>query len=84
MGVDPGLIDTGYGIIDILGNKIRLVEAGLVRTTKGASLESRLKEIYKGIASVVEEHRLLQLLWKTSTQTIVIPGPQYLWGMREA
>ncbi|HOB89631.1 MAG TPA: crossover junction endodeoxyribonuclease RuvC [Bacillota bacterium] len=57
MGVDPGLIDTGYGIIDILGNKIRLVEAGLVRTTKGASLESRLKEIYKGIASVIEEHR---------------------------
>ena len=57
MGIDPGLIDTGYGIIDVLGNKIRLIEAGLVRTTKDTSLESRLKEIYKGITSVLEEHR---------------------------
>ena len=57
MGIDPGLIDTGYGIIDVSGNKIRLIEAGLVRTTKDTSLESRLKEIYKGITSVLEEHR---------------------------
>ncbi|HXL04898.1 MAG TPA: crossover junction endodeoxyribonuclease RuvC [Bacillota bacterium] len=56
MGIDPGLIDTGYGIIDISGNKIFLVEAGLVRTTKNASLESRLKEIYEGITSVIKEH----------------------------
>ena len=56
MGVDPGLIDTGYGIIDVSGNKIFLVEAGLVRTTKDTPLESRLKEIYEGITSVLEEH----------------------------
>lgn len=57
MGIDPGLVDTGYGIIDISGNKVRLIEAGLVRTGKNASLESRLKEIYKGITWVLEEYR---------------------------
>jgi crossover junction endodeoxyribonuclease RuvC len=56
IGIDPGLIDTGYGIIDVSGNKIRLIEAGLVRTTKDTSLESRLKEIYYGVTSVLEEH----------------------------
>jgi crossover junction endodeoxyribonuclease RuvC len=56
IGIDPGLIDTGYGIIDILDNKIRLIEAGLVRTTKGKSLECRLNEIYNGIMSVLKEH----------------------------
>lgn len=57
MGIDPGLVDTGYGIIDVSGNRIRLVEAGLVRTTKDTSLESRLKEIYEGITLVLKEHR---------------------------
>ena len=56
-GIDPGLVDTGYGIIDILENKVRLIEAGLIRTTKKASLEFRLKEIYKGIALVLDEHK---------------------------
>lgn len=56
MGIDPGLIDTGYGIIDVSGNKISLIEAGLVRTTKNTSLESRLKEIYEGITSVLRDH----------------------------
>ncbi len=58
IGIDPGLIDTGYGIIDVSGNKVRLIEAGLVRTTKGTSLESRLKEIYEGIVSVLKENSL--------------------------
>ncbi len=58
LGIDPGLNITGYGVIDAeaggpgLG-RLRLVEAGIVRGTKGASLAKRIGEIHTGVADVI-------------------------------
>ncbi|NLS45665.1 MAG: crossover junction endodeoxyribonuclease RuvC [Firmicutes bacterium] len=56
MGIDPGLINTGYGIVDASGKNVCLVEAGLIRTASDTALEIRLKEIYKGITSVIRDY----------------------------
>lgn len=56
IGIDPGLVDTGYGIVDVSGGSVRLVEAGLVRTTASAPVEVRLKEIFEGVLSLLSEH----------------------------
>ncbi|MDI6638314.1 MAG: crossover junction endodeoxyribonuclease RuvC [Bacillota bacterium] len=56
IGIDPGLVDTGYGIVDVSGGRVRLVEAGLVRTTASAPVEVRLKEIFEGVLSLLSEH----------------------------
>jgi crossover junction endodeoxyribonuclease RuvC len=59
LGVDPGLNTTGYGVIEVdpgrspLG-QARLVEAGIVRSRSGASIEHRLNEIYTGVREVIE------------------------------
>lgn len=53
LGIDPGLNITGYGVLDIIDNRPRLVEAGVVRGKSGTSLTSRLQEIYAGVADVV-------------------------------
>lgn len=53
LGVDPGLNVTGYGVIDASREGVRLVEAGVVRGTKGKSLAHRVGEIHAGIAEVV-------------------------------
>lgn len=53
LGVDPGLNTTGYGVIDASGGAIRLVEAGVVRGTRGASLAQRVGEIHEGIAEAI-------------------------------
>ncbi|QDT69613.1 Crossover junction endodeoxyribonuclease RuvC [Planctomycetes bacterium MalM25] len=57
LGVDPGLNITGYGVVDASRDGVRLVEAGVVRGTKGASLAKRVGEIHAGIAEVVEALR---------------------------
>lgn len=53
LGIDPGLNITGYGVIDAGRQGVRLVEAGVVRGTKGASLAQRVGEIHAGVADVI-------------------------------
>jgi crossover junction endodeoxyribonuclease RuvC len=52
VGFDPGLNVTGYGVVDCDGPRVRLVEAGTVRS-KGESLEERLHTIYAGVSEVI-------------------------------
>ena len=55
LGIDPGLNTTGYGVIDVVGKNVRLLEAGVVRS-RSKDLSERVKEIYDGIREVIEEH----------------------------
>ena len=54
LGIDPGLNTTGYGVLDIVNGKPRLVEAGIVRGKTRGSLSARVREIYEGVADVVK------------------------------
>lgn len=55
LGIDPGLNNTGYGVIKTDGADVWLVEAGVVRTNAKDELASRLNEIYCGVGSVIRE-----------------------------
>ncbi len=56
LGIDPGLNTTGYGVVEVDGMKVRLVEAGIVRSRAKDSIESRLTEIFTGVQEVIEAH----------------------------
>lgn len=53
LGVDPGLEITGYGVIDVAGGGLDLVEAGVVRTRTRGSLTLRVQEVYDGVRDVI-------------------------------
>ncbi len=53
LGIDPGLNTTGYGVIEVVGRQVRLVEAGVVRGKTRGSLAARLREIHDGVADVI-------------------------------
>ncbi|MGD9126656.1 MAG: crossover junction endodeoxyribonuclease RuvC [Planctomycetia bacterium] len=53
LGIDPGLNTTGYGVLDVDGQKLTLVEAGVVRSTAKRSLSVRVAEIHDGVADVI-------------------------------
>jgi crossover junction endodeoxyribonuclease RuvC len=59
LGIDPGLERTGYGVVELPGGAgaPRLIEAGVVRTVRTATLPERLAEIASGLAAVIEEFR---------------------------
>ncbi|MEM9940095.1 MAG: crossover junction endodeoxyribonuclease RuvC [Planctomycetota bacterium] len=54
LGIDPGLNITGYGVIDVEGNSISVVEAGVIRSTRSHDLGRRLQAIHRGIHDVVQ------------------------------
>ncbi len=57
LGVDPGLVNTGYGVIDTGVSTPKVVEGGVVRTRSKDPLEERLHTIFEAIREVIEELR---------------------------
>ena len=57
LGVDPGLLQMGYGVIEAQGNKVRLREGGIIQGGPSSTpLEERLVTLYDGIREVVVEY----------------------------
>ena len=55
LGIDPGLRRTGWGLIEVDGNRLIYVACGSVATSDRVSLAERLVTIHDGLAKVVEE-----------------------------
>ena len=56
IGIDPGLRRTGWGIVETLGNSLRFVAAGTVRSDDKADLASRLCQLHEGLSAIVHAH----------------------------
>jgi crossover junction endodeoxyribonuclease RuvC len=57
IGLDPGLRLTGWGVIDVDGNRLRHVAHGVIKVSIEGSLAARLHELFEGIAAVVAEQQ---------------------------
>jgi crossover junction endodeoxyribonuclease RuvC len=55
LGIDPGLRRTGWGVIDVDGNRLSFVACGSVATDDKATLAVRLLAIHDGLIRVVEQ-----------------------------
>ncbi len=57
LGIDPGTVATGYGVIEALkGGSLRLVCSGVVRPGSRLPLSVRLNEIAVGLNSIIAGH----------------------------
>ena len=57
LGIDPGLRTTGFGVIEKLGNKLRSIASGTVKTGSEGALPPRLKIILQGVSEIVGTYR---------------------------
>jgi len=55
LGVDPGLRQTGYGLLDVSARGLGLLEAGVIHTNGRWALPSRLCELYSGFTEVISD-----------------------------
>jgi crossover junction endodeoxyribonuclease RuvC len=55
LGIDPGSQITGFGVVDIVGNRTAAVEWGCIRT--GGDHSDRLRNIFGALGQVVREYR---------------------------
>jgi crossover junction endodeoxyribonuclease RuvC len=57
IGIDPGLAATGWGVVRFDGARFRHVAHGVLSTRPDLGLPERLRIIYEGIITVLDEHR---------------------------
>ena len=53
IGIDPGLARVGYGIIEIENEKKKLLDCGVIETSKDMKEEYRLYEIFKDLNELI-------------------------------
>jgi crossover junction endodeoxyribonuclease RuvC len=53
LGIDPGLRRTGWGVIEIEGNRLTFIGCGSVEPADDLPLASRLLAIHEGLAAVL-------------------------------
>jgi crossover junction endodeoxyribonuclease RuvC len=56
LGVDPGTLITGYGVIEVRQGTIRVLEYDVVRNQSDRSMPVRLKVIYSALCKVIDRH----------------------------
>ncbi len=56
LGIDPGLITTGYGVVDIKAGGVTILEAGTIEPDPKVAFEQRLLKIHLHITTILKTH----------------------------
>ena len=56
LGVDPGSLVTGFGIIEAGGRKYRRTASGVITMRPADSVAVRLRKVYDGLIEVIDTH----------------------------
>jgi crossover junction endodeoxyribonuclease RuvC len=57
LGIDPGLRNTGWGLIEATGTRLTYVGCGSIHTDAATSLAERLALIHRSIARLIDDER---------------------------
>jgi crossover junction endodeoxyribonuclease RuvC len=55
LGLDPGLRVTGWGMIEMVDNRLRYLGDGVVRSDDRLTLAERLAQLHQGVRAVIEQ-----------------------------
>ncbi len=54
LGLDPGSINLGYGVIEVHGNRLTHRDHGTLSSKRGKALSLRLAELFEGLTEVLD------------------------------
>ena len=54
--IDPGLTRTGFGIIDVHGESLNLIDYGIIKPKSSDKLERRLLTIFNDMSSIIKKY----------------------------
>lgn len=79
LGIDPGYAILGYGIVDLVGNRFKVVDYGAVTTEAGMEMPDRLKILYNALMELIlryepEVASVEELFFNTNAKTAILVG----------
>jgi len=57
LGLDPGSVRTGWGVVELVGQRARGIAAGVIRVPEKDALPLRLSAIFDGVCAVIATHK---------------------------
>lgn len=61
LGIDPGTNVLGYGIIEITGKKMKMIDLGVLRLASYEDHQTKLKEIFLQLQEIIETYLPTQM-----------------------
>jgi crossover junction endodeoxyribonuclease RuvC len=55
IGIDPGTGILGFGVIEVDNGKMKLIDAGVIKTPAHTPLDERLEDIFDGLNEIIAE-----------------------------
>ena len=79
LGIDPGIADTGYGVIEDVSGKIRCLAYGSIKTKAGEDLPLRLLALHKELNHIILKYQpqvaaVEKLFFNKNVKTDLIVG----------
>lgn len=79
LGIDPGIADTGYGVIEDDGGLLRCLAYGSIKTSPKDDLITRLKDLYDELSSIIKKYQpqlaaVEELFFNKNVRTALIVG----------
>jgi crossover junction endodeoxyribonuclease RuvC len=56
LGIDPGLANTGYGVVQSTAGQLVALDGGVIETRAGVAQERRLADIHAAVDALLAEH----------------------------
>lgn len=79
IGIDPGFAITGYGVLEYVGNKFRIIDVGVISTAVGVEFSQRLLAISVGLDALIIKYKpdamaVEELFFNTNVKTAIKVG----------
>ena len=74
LGIDPGFAIVGWGVLECVKGKFRVLGYGSITTPAKTPIESRLNQIYEGMNTIIDKYKpevmaIEELFWNTNQTT---------------
>ena len=79
LGIDPGIGRCGWGVIETLNSKNKVIQYGCIETYAKSKPEFRLESIYNEVSTFIKEHKpdvmaIEELFFGTNSKTALSVG----------
>jgi len=79
LGIDPGIADTGFGVICARADNLELIDCGSIKTHKSLPLPERLAQLEKELSAIIGKYQpetavIEQLFFCNNAKTALVVG----------
>lgn len=79
LGIDPGIADTGFGVVETDANTLRCIDYGSIKTKAGLDLADRLEVLHKELTKIIKKYQpnlisVEQLFFCKNVKTALVVG----------